>query len=106
MALRRLYHPDDSNNHNPSAGEPCLIAPDGRVRAMVLELARPADWSVLSAVWQGVQADLAVSTPTLLRASSTEKSAEPKQFLLAVMTDPGVAMQLRIEAAKALLPYC
>jgi hypothetical protein len=45
--LNRLYLEESS-----------LIAPDGRVRALVLDLARPADWNVLSAVWQGVQTDL------------------------------------------------
>ena len=36
-------------------------------RALVLELARPADWGQLAAVWRGVQADLelprAVASP-------------------------------------------
>jgi hypothetical protein len=38
-------------------------AADGRVRAMVLELARPASWEALSRVWQGVQADLQLPPP-------------------------------------------
>jgi len=42
-----------------------LIAPDGRVRAMVLELARPADWDALSSVWRGVQTDLALPAPAI-----------------------------------------
>jgi hypothetical protein len=37
----------------------------GRVRAMVLEVARPADWAALSAVWSGVQADLALPAPAI-----------------------------------------
>lgn len=61
--LRRLYLFDASNSPNPK--EPCLITPDGRVRAMVLQLARPADWNALSAVWQGVQADLELPTPAI-----------------------------------------
>lgn len=61
--LRRLYLFDGSSN--PNLKEPCLIAPDGRVRAMVLELARPADWNALSAVWQGVQADLGLPAPAI-----------------------------------------
>ncbi|MEN9627574.1 MAG: hypothetical protein RJA10_801 [Pseudomonadota bacterium] len=44
----------------PAAGE---AAAPGRVRAAVLELARPADWAALSAVWQGVQADLGLPAP-------------------------------------------
>ncbi len=38
---------------------------DGQVRAMVLELARPADWQALSAVWKGVQADLTLPAPAI-----------------------------------------
>ena len=35
------------------------------VRALVLELARPADWDVLARVWQGVQADLELPAPAI-----------------------------------------
>lgn len=34
-----------------------LATPEGRVKAMVLEIARPADWSELSIVWQAVQSE-------------------------------------------------
>ena len=44
---------------------PSLVTPDGRVRALVLELGRPADWDALLAVWQGVQADLALPAPAI-----------------------------------------
>ncbi len=36
-----------------------------QTRTMVLELARPADWQALSAVWKGVQADLALPAPAI-----------------------------------------
>ena len=42
---------------------PPLTDAQGCVRAAVLELARPADWAALSAVWQGVQADLGLPAP-------------------------------------------
>lgn len=45
--LQRLYH-------SPAQGE---------VRALLLELARPADWDALGAVWRGVQADLQLPAP-------------------------------------------
>ncbi len=45
--LQRLYRPDA----------------DEQVRAMVLELARPASWAELAKVWQGVQADLDLPQP-------------------------------------------
>lgn len=37
----------------------------GRLRALVLELARPADWHLLAAVWKGVQADLQLPAPAI-----------------------------------------
>ncbi|WP_332743226.1 hypothetical protein [Hydrogenophaga sp.] len=40
-------------------------AADGHTRALVLGLARPADWTVLRAVWQGVQADLELPAPAI-----------------------------------------
>lgn len=48
---------------DPVSGDPGLIDAEGRVRALVLSLARPADWSVLGRVWQGVQADLGWPAP-------------------------------------------
>lgn len=47
--LHRLYHPD---------------TPD-RVRALRLEVAAPADWAALGAVWRGVQADLGLPAPAI-----------------------------------------
>lgn len=47
---------------------PPLPGADGEAqptRGLVLELARPADWSELSAVWVGVQADLALPAPAI-----------------------------------------
>ncbi len=47
--LQRLYAPP------PSAS--------GKARALLLELARPADWGALGAVWRGVQAELQLPAP-------------------------------------------
>ena len=63
--LERLYIPRDAVHQKQDLAESCLITPDDRVRAMVLELARPADWTVLSALWQGVQADLGLPAPAI-----------------------------------------
>lgn len=38
-------------------------SPPGKVRAMVIELAGPPSWKVLSKVWQGVQAELELPAP-------------------------------------------
>ena len=39
-------------------------------------------------------------------AAASKVAPDPKRFLMDVMADERVAMHLRIEAAKALLPYC
>jgi hypothetical protein len=44
--------------------------PDGGVRAMVLELARPASWEALSAAWRGVQLDLELPAPAIAVSGS------------------------------------
>jgi len=44
---------------------PTSATPDGSVRALVLELSQPADWSTLAAVWRGVQTDLELPAPAI-----------------------------------------
>ncbi len=63
--LNRLYLSCVPGSTNPDNEVPGLVAPDGRVRALVLELARLADWSVLSTVWHGVQTDLELPAPAI-----------------------------------------
>lgn len=59
----RLYLPADAV---PEGAAPLpLIGPDGRVRAMVLGLGRPAEWTALAAVWRGVQSDLGWPAPAI-----------------------------------------
>lgn len=54
--LRRLYlHPDTAD----------LLNAQGQVRAMMLELARPADWGAVSRLWQAAQQDLALPAPAI-----------------------------------------
>lgn len=59
--LQRLYLPAAGTEHGQSG----LVDPQGRVRALVLELARPADWDELSRVWRGVQDDLDLPAPAI-----------------------------------------
>lgn len=47
----------DADASTTHAGDP--------VRALVLELARPAHWPALAAVWNGVQTDLALPAPAI-----------------------------------------
>ncbi len=42
-----------------------LADAQGRVRALVLEAVQPASWDRLSAVWQGVQAELELPAPAI-----------------------------------------
>lgn len=48
-----------------------LIDPEGRVRALVLEVAAPADWNELAKVWGGVKVDLGLPAPAIA-ASGTD----------------------------------
>lgn len=59
---QRLYAAAPANDSSEAAA---LLDAQGHVRAMVLEVGRPADWSALSAVWQGVQADLGLPAPAI-----------------------------------------
>lgn len=65
VELDRLYLSHERNIQSPHDAEPGLIAPDGTVRAMVLELARPADWTLVSTLWRGVQTDLELPAPAI-----------------------------------------
>ena len=58
--FQRLYGPADA----PAA------AAGNAVRALVLDVARPADWRPLAAVWQGVQADLGLPAPAIVANGS------------------------------------
>lgn len=63
--VHRLYFPPDAQRTAPDGAGPGLAGPDGRVRALVLQLARPAGWEALRKVWQGVQADLELPAPAI-----------------------------------------
>lgn len=63
--LQRLYAPQADVPLGLDLDAHGLVDAQGRVRAMVLELARPADWAALSAVWSGLQADLGLPAPAI-----------------------------------------
>lgn len=62
--LQRLYGPPVPMPGNPATAGADLRGP-APVRAMVLELARPAGWRELSQVWRGVQVDLDLPAPAI-----------------------------------------
>ncbi|KAF1050200.1 hypothetical protein [Xylophilus sp.] len=57
--LRRLYLVPSTD----SAADAAPIDRAGRVRALVLELAGPADWDLLAPLWREVQAELHLPAP-------------------------------------------
>lgn len=59
----RLFTPWNWSAETPLRD--ALVSPSGAVRALVLELRRPADWRSLSTVWAGVQADLGWPAPAI-----------------------------------------
>jgi hypothetical protein len=63
--LHRLYSAQTSTDPGTVPEECRLIDSAGQVRAMVLSLARPADWQALAKVWQGVQVDLDLPAPAI-----------------------------------------
>ncbi len=63
--LNRLYLPHPSAGQGVDAREPGLIGIDGRVRAMVLEIARPAGCADIVRMWKAVQVDLALPAPAI-----------------------------------------
>lgn len=65
LELHRLYLPRAAGSADAEGAGGSLIDADGRVRAMVLELARPADWHSIAKVWNGVQADLELPAPAI-----------------------------------------
>jgi hypothetical protein len=62
---RRLYAPDPSALRTGDTEATALISPKERVRALVLSLARPADWDLLGELWRGVQSDLGWPAPAI-----------------------------------------
>lgn len=63
--LRRLYTVSNPTDEDAQSEESGLVGHDACVRAMVLELARPADWNALSVIWRGVQADMELPAPAI-----------------------------------------
>lgn len=63
--IARLYQPEPAQALPDAPDAADLLAPDGGVRTLVLELGRPADWALLGTVWRGVQTDLDLCAPAI-----------------------------------------
>lgn len=55
---------------------------------------------------EAAPAQPASAPPTQAAAPAAGGGRDPKSFLLGIMNDPAIELRLRIEAAKALLPWC
>jgi hypothetical protein len=65
--LQRLFLPHPASADATTTG---LIDHNRMLRAMALELARPADWEQLAKVWRGVQSDLQLPAPAIAVSGS------------------------------------
>ncbi|MEO7576796.1 MAG: hypothetical protein ABIT83_04215 [Massilia sp.] len=63
--LHRLYLTRSAADAESGDSSSALIGPAGAVRALVIELARPASWEVLAKVWHGVQTELELPAPAI-----------------------------------------
>jgi hypothetical protein len=63
--LHRLYLPRPQTHSEADAQPSALIDPQGMVRAMVMALAGPPSWELLSKVWHGVQTELELPAPAI-----------------------------------------
>lgn len=64
--LHRLFSSLPSKADEANSQPVGLATPHQQVRALVLEVCRPADWQALSKVWKGVQIDLALPAPAIV----------------------------------------
>ena len=65
LELQRLYLPAAPAGPTGNGQPHRLVDASGAVRALVLALARPADWAALAEVWKGVQTDLDLPAPAI-----------------------------------------
>ncbi len=65
IEFRRLFLATEAASAGEAITASDLVDSAGRVRALVLELARPADWQPLANVWKGVQAELDLPAPAI-----------------------------------------
>ena len=63
--LSRLYLAPPRAMPDAGAQPPTLVGASGKVRAIVMELAQPPSWDVLSRVWRGVQTELGLPAPAV-----------------------------------------
>ncbi len=65
IEFRRLFLVTEAAPAGEAITASDLVDSEGRVRALVLELASPADWQPLADVWKGVQTELDLPAPAI-----------------------------------------
>ena len=65
LEFRRLFLPAGVAPADEASQTTDMADSQGHLRALVLELARPAHWQPLAAVWKGVQVDLHLPAPAI-----------------------------------------
>lgn len=65
--LHRLYLSNDTQTERQGSVDPDggLADANGRVRAMVMDVAHQAGWDAVAALWQGIQDDLELPAPAI-----------------------------------------
>jgi hypothetical protein len=66
----RLFLVPEGLTDQPDASGPGLIDGQGRVRALVMEVAQPAGWDAVASLWQGLQQDLDLPAPAVAVSGS------------------------------------
>ncbi|MCS4509998.1 hypothetical protein [Xylophilus ampelinus] len=110
--IRRLYLPLSAQPESRAEALAPTASPffgsDGRVRCMVMELARPPGWKLLGAVWQGVQAAMELPAPAIA-VSGTDglqlwfSLAEPVAVARAQAFLEGLRLRFLAEVARSRL---
>ncbi|HLO96552.1 MAG TPA: hypothetical protein VK195_19760, partial [Burkholderiaceae bacterium] len=86
----------------PQEGQaPALADARGRTRALLLELARPADWRALAAVWQAVQQEQGLPAPAIAVSGS---EGFQLWFALAEPVEPAAGLDFLRALAQRYLP--
>jgi hypothetical protein len=88
------------------ADEPCLdLAPTPDAQADLLSRLQGMAGADVERATELLAGHASAGEPAGTPSAAAGSQQDPRRFLLAVMNDPAVELRLRIEAAKALLPF-
>lgn len=101
--LHAQWHRLFLSNTPPAEGYSASALQDaqGRTRALMIELSRPADWPALATIWQGVQQDLDLPAPAI---AVSGLDGFQLWFSLAEPVDPASGLDLLRALCQRYLP--